>query len=508
MAGKFRFAAWMGAGVLAGALGTLQLQAFARGTVSPLPLHELQQLAAVYGLIKADYFEPVRGSKLVHDAINGMVNGLDPHSEYLDVKDYKAFRESTSGKFVGVGIEIAPRDGLIEVVSPIEGSPAARAGIEAGDLITSIDNTAVKGLSLDRAVKLMRGKPGTKVSLSLWRKSANRRFTLVITREEIHVQSVRSRMVQPGYGWVRISQFQSDTLPQFVSSIDALYKADPQLKGLVLDLRNDPGGLLESAVGVASAFLPSDAVIVSTRGQIPEANASYRNTPSDYSNTVGDNPLASLPAAVKKVPLVVLVNGGSASASEIVTGALKDYKRGVVMGEPTFGKGSVQTVLPLGPDTALKLTTARYFTPNGQSIQARGISPDYIVGPLPSGDPYAALRMREVDYANQIGTGNDASSSPAVRKALQLQQEARRALEAQIEQDPKKFPKLPAYGSAKDWQLEQALNLLQHKPVLTSPVPRILAGASAPAAAATPAASARAAASAPAPAASAAAPAH
>ena len=312
MAGKLKITAWIGAGMLTGALATLQLQAFARGSVSPLPLEELQQLAAVYGLIKADYFEPVHGKKLVQDAINGMVNGLDPHSEYLDAKDYKEFRESTSGKFVGVGIEIAPKDGLIQVVSPIEGSPAARAGIQAGDLITRIDDTAVKGLPLDKAVKLMRGKPGTQVRLTLVRKSTNRTMTLVITREEIHVQSVRGRMVEPGYGWVRINQFQSDTLPEFVAKVDDLYKADPRLKGLVLDLRNDPGGLLESAVGVASAFLPPNSVIVSTRGQIPEANVSYRNTPSDYSRVPGQNPLASLPDAVKNVPLVVLVNGGSA----------------------------------------------------------------------------------------------------------------------------------------------------------------------------------------------------
>ncbi len=479
MAGKLKITAWIGAGMLTGALATLQLQAFARGSVSPLPLEELQQLAAVYGLIKADYFEPVQGKKLVENAIDGMVNGLDPHSEYLDAKDYKEFRESTSGKFVGVGIEIAPKDGLIQVVSPIEGSPAARAGIQAGDLITRIDDTAVKGLPLDKAVKLMRGKPGTQVRLTLMRKSANRTLTLVITREEIHMQSVRGRMVEPGYGWVRINQFQSDTLPEFVAKVDQLYKADPHLKGLVLDLRNDPGGLLESAVGVASAFLPPESVIVSTRGQIPEANVSYRNTPSDYSRVPGQNPLASLPDAVKKVPLVVLVNGGSASASEIVTGALQDYKRAEVMGELTFGKGSVQTVLPLGPDTALKLTTARYFTPNGESIQARGITPNYLVGPLPGGDPYAALRMREVDYKNQIGTGVQAASSPQVRQELQRQDEARQELEAAIEKNPKKFPKLPEYGSKQDWQLEQALNLLQHKPVITEkPLPATAASAS------------------------------
>ncbi len=473
MAGKFKIAAWIGVGVLTGALATLQLQAVARNTPASLPLDELQQFAAVYGLIKADYFEPVAGKKLVHDAINGMVNSLDPHSEYLDAKDYKEFRESTSGQFVGVGIEITAEKGLIKVVSPIEGSPAARAGILAGDLITDIDHVPVKGMTLDQAVKRMRGKPGTQVTLTVLRKSQARALNVTLTRAEIHVRSVRGKIVAPDYAWVRISQFQSDTLPDFVHRIDALYKSDPKLKGIVLDLRNNPGGLLESAVGVASVFLPPDSVIVSTRGQIPEANVSYRNTPSDYSREPGVNPLESLPAGVKKVPLVVLVNGGSASASEIVTGALQDYARAKVMGTPTFGKGSVQTVLPLGPDTALKLTTARYYTPNGESIQAKGITPNYIVDPLPSGDPYAALRTREADYSNQIGTGGPATPAASAAAAQREAREtaARQVLELQIEQDPNKFPKLPEYGSKDDWQLQQALNELQGKPVVTAKVP-------------------------------------
>ncbi len=468
MASKFRVAAWLVVGAVTGVMATLQVQALARNTVSPLPLEELQQFAAVYGLIKADYFEPVEGNKLIENAINGMVNNLDPHSEYLDKKAYKEFKESTSGKFVGVGIEITAEDGLVKVVSPIEGSPAARAGIHAGDLITRIDDTAVKGLTLNEAVKLMRGKPGTKVTLTVLRKAENRVLTFNVTRELIQVQSVKGRMIAPGYGWVRITQFQSDTLPSFVAKIDAFYKQDPNLKGVVLDLRNDPGGLLEGAVGVASVFLPSDAVVVSTRGQMPEANASYRNTPSDYLNQPGDNPLDTLPAAVKKVRLVVLVNGGSASASEIVTGALQDYKRAVVMGTLSFGKGSVQTVLPLGPDTALKLTTARYYTPNGQSIQGRGITPNYVVDPLPSGDPYAALRMREIDYKNQIGTGNQAADSKQVEDEVSKQEAARRLLEAELQQNPNKLPKLPEYGSKDDWQLTQALNYLEGKPVVVA----------------------------------------
>jgi carboxyl-terminal processing protease len=468
MASKFRVAAWVAVGAITGIMATLQVQALARNAVSPLPLEELQQFAAVYGLIKADFFEPVEGKKLVENAISGMVNNLDPHSEYLDKKAFKEFKESTSGKFVGVGIEITAEDGLVKVVSPIEGSPAARAGIHTGDLITRIDDTAVKGLTLNDAVKLMRGKPGTKVTLTVLRKAENRVLTFTVTREVIQVQSVKGKMVAPGYAWVRITQFQADTLPSFVSKIDALYKQDPQLKGIVLDLRNDPGGLLESAVGVASVFLPADAVIVSTRGQMPEANASYRNTPSDYLSQPGDNPLDTLPAAVKTVRLVVLVNGGSASASEIVTGALQDYKRAMVMGTLSFGKGSVQTVLPLGPDTALKLTTARYYTPNGQSIQGKGITPNYEVDPLESGDPYAALRMREIDYKNQIGTGDASADSKQVETDVRKQEDARRLLEAELQKDPSKLPKLPEYGSKEDWQLTQAMNYLEGKTVVTA----------------------------------------
>ena len=414
MASKFRVAAWVVVGAFTGIMATLQVQALARNTVSPLPLEELQQFAAVYGLIKADFFEPVDGKKLIENAINGMVNNLDPHSEYLDKKNFKDFKESTSGKFVGVGIEIAAEDGLVKVVSPIEGSPAARAGIHAGDLITRIDNTAVKGLSLGDAVKLMRGKPGTKVTLTVLRKSENRTLTFTVTRELIQVQSVKGKMIAPGYGWIRITQFQSDTLNSFVNKVDALYKQDPNMKGLILDLRNDPGGLLESAVGVASVFLPNDAVIVSTKGQMPEANSTYRNTPSDYLSRAGHNPLDTLPAGVKTVKLVVLINGGSASASEIVTGALQDYKRAVVMGTLSFGKGSVQTIIPLPGSTAIKLTTARYYTPSGRSIQAKGIEPDIVVEETPNGTP--STRLREADLEHHLTNPSEKDEAKTATK--------------------------------------------------------------------------------------------
>ncbi|HET8694217.1 MAG TPA: S41 family peptidase, partial [Aquabacterium sp.] len=354
MTSKLKIAGWVALGALAGGLTTLQFQATARNAVAPLPLEEMQQLAAAFGMIKTDYVDPVDEKKLISDAISGMVSGLDPHSVYFDKAAFKEFREGTTGKFVGVGIEIGMEDGLVKVISPIEGSPAFRAGLKSGDLITKIDETFVKGLTMDQAVKRMRGEPNTKVTLTIFRKSENRSFPVTITREEIHVQSVRAKMVAPGYGWVRITQFQDRTVEDFATKVEKLYKEDPKLKGLVLDLRNDPGGLLEGAIGISSAFLPKDSVVVSTNGQLPESKAVFRARPEDYSRRYGSDPLAHLPAALKTVPLVVLVNEGSASASEIVSGALQDHKRAILMGGQTFGKGSVQTVRQLTADTGLK----------------------------------------------------------------------------------------------------------------------------------------------------------
>lgn len=268
MGAKIKVVGLLALGAVAGALATMQVQAVARSTLAPLPLEELQQLAAVFGIVKAEYVEPVDEKKLISDAISGMVTGLDPHSQYLDRKTFKEFREGTSGRFVGVGIEIGMEDGLVKVVSPIEGSPAFRAGLKSGDLITRIDETAVKGLSMDQAVKRMRGEPGTKVQLTVFRKDESRTFPVSITREEIRVQSVRARMVEPGYAWVRVSQFQDRTVEDFARKLEDMYKQDPKLKGIVLDLRNDPGGLLDAAVAISAAFLPDDAVVVRDRKSV------------------------------------------------------------------------------------------------------------------------------------------------------------------------------------------------------------------------------------------------
>ncbi len=430
-----------------------------------LPLEELQQLAAVFGMVKSDYVETVDEKKLISDAISGMVAGLDPHSQYFDKKSFKEFREGTSGRFVGVGIEIAQEDGLIKVVSPIEGSPAFRAGIKPNDMITRIDDTAVRGLSLNDAVKKMRGEANTKVLLTIFRKDENRSFPVTITREEIRTQSVRGKVIEPGYGWIRLSQFQERTVDDFAKKVDEIYKAEPNLKGLVLDLRNDPGGLLDAAVAISAAFLPENVTVVSTNGQLAESKVIYKAAPEFYQRRAGADPLRRLPAALKQVPLVVLVNEGSASASEIVAGALQDHRRATILGTQTFGKGSVQTVRSLGPDTGLKLTTARYYTPSGKSIQARGIVPDVMVDESEEGSVFSVLRTREADLEKHLGSGQGAEVKDAARE--KAREEARKKAEEEAKK-PAADRKVPEFGSDKDFQLVQALNQLKGRPVLIS----------------------------------------
>ena len=302
MGQKLKIAGWISLGALTGVLTTVSLQTVARSSMAPLPLEELQQLAAVFGMVKSDYVEPVDEKKLITDAISGMVNSLDPHSQYFDKKTFKEFREGTSGRFVGVGIEIGMEDGLVKVVSPIEGSPAFRAGLKSGDLITKIDDTVVKGLTMDQAVKKMRGEPNTKVQLTIFRKAESRSFPVTIVREEIRVQSVRAKMIEPGYAWLRVSQFQDRTVDDFARKVEELYKADPNIKGLVLDLRNDPGGLLEGAVALSAAFLPGEATVVSTNGQLEESKFVYKASPQFYQRRGGpwgDSQLSGSPQHLK-----------------------------------------------------------------------------------------------------------------------------------------------------------------------------------------------------------------
>jgi carboxyl-terminal processing protease len=469
MGQKLKTAGWISLGVMAGALTTVSLQTVARGTLAPLPLEELQQLAAVFGMVKSDYVEPVDEKKLITDAISGMVGALDPHSVYYDKKSFKEFREGTSGRFVGVGIEITQEDGLVKVVAPIEGSPAFKAGLKTNDLITKIDDTMVKGLSLNEAVKRMRGEPNTKVNLSIFRKDENRTFNVVITRDEIRTQSVRGRVIEPGYAWIRLSQFQERSVDDFAKKAEEIYKAEPNLKGLVLDLRNDPGGLLDAAVAISAAFLPENVTVVSTNGQLAESKFTYKAAPEFYQRRGGSDPIKRMTettkGAFKNVPLVVLVNEGSASASEIVAGALQDHKRGTIMGNQTFGKGSVQTVRPLGPDTGLKITTARYYTPSGKSIQAKGVVPDVMVDETEDGNLFSALRTREADLEKHLGSGQGDDKKDANRE--KAREDARKKLEEEAKK-PLADRKLPEYGTDKDFQLTQAINKLKGRPVLVS----------------------------------------
>ena len=477
MGQKLKITGWVALGVMAGALTTVSLQTVARGSVATLPLEELQQLAAVFGMVKSNYVEPVDDKKLITDAIVGMVSSLDPHSQYLDKKALKEFNEGTTGKFVGVGIEIAMEEGLVKVVSPIEGSPAYRAGLKPGDLISKIDDTPVKGLTLNEAVKRMRGEPDTKVVLTILRKSENRSFPVTITRDEIRTQSVRGKLVEPGYGWIRVSQFQERTVEDFVRKAEELYKTDPKLKGLVLDLRNDPGGYLDAAVAISAAFLPENVTVVSANGQLPESKFTYKAAPEFYQRRGGSDPLKRLnetsKGGIKNIALVVLVNEGSASASEIVAGALQDHKRATIMGNQTFGKGSVQTAVCLDPafrmdncpSAGLKLTTSRYYTPSGKSIQAKGIVPDIMVDETEEGNLFAALRTREADLEKHLGSGQGAEvKDPAREKA---REDARKKLEDEMKK-PVADRKLPEYGSDKDFQLIQALNQLKGRPVMVS----------------------------------------
>jgi len=468
MGAKLKVTGLLALGALAGALTTMQVTAVARSSLAPMPLEELQQLAAVFGMIKNDYVEPVDEKKLINDAISGMVAGLDPHSQYFDKKSSRELRESMGGKFVGIGIEMGMEDGLAKVVSPIEGSPAFRGGLKSGDLITRIDETTVRGLTIDQAVKRMRGEPNTKVTLTIYRPLESRTFPITLTREEIRTVSVRARMVEPGYGWIRVSQFQDRTVEDFVKKAEELYKQDPNLKGLVLDLRNDPGGLLDAAVALSAAFLPSNVVVVTTNGQASDARASFRANPEVYARRGGADPLRRLPAAMKTVPLVVLVNEGSASASEIVAGALQDYKRATIMGAQTFGKGSVQTVRPLSPDTALKITTARYYTPNGRSIQATGIVPDVWLDETAEGNVFAALRLREADLQKHL-VGTEEKNVADIEKAREkAREEARTRLEEQVARSKEPLKPLPEFGTAEDFPLAQALNQLRGMPVIAS----------------------------------------
>ena len=467
MGSKLKNFGLIGLGIIAGVAGSMQFDAIAQKNAgAPLPIEELRQLADVFGLIKSDYVEPVEDKKLLTEAISGMVASLDPHSAYLDKKAFKELREGTQGKFVGLGIEVGMEDGYVKVIAPIEDSPAHKAGLKAGDLITRLDNTPVKGLTLDEAVKRMRGEPNTKITLTVARKDEDKPLIITIVRQEIRVQSVKSKVIEPGYAWVRISQFQEPTVDGLVKKLNTIYATEPNLKGLVLDLRNDPGGLLPGAIGVSAAFLPKDVAVVSTNGQLPDSKQTFYARREFYASRSLGDPLAKLPEQAKKVPMVVLINAGSASASEIVAGALQDYKRATIMGTQSFGKGSVQTIRQLSADTAVKLTTARYYTPQGRSIQAKGIVPDLLVDEYEDGDLLAKYRLHESDLQKHLRNDKDKEAQSAKNVMDELEEEKR------IAELAKKRKPLE-YGSKEDFQLAQALNHLKGQPVKLSKTAKI-----------------------------------
>ncbi len=400
-----------------------------------LPLEELRNFSEIFAKVKADYVEGVDDRQLLEDAIRGMLSGLDPHSTYLNRDEFKELQVGTTGEFGGLGIEVTMEDGFVKVVAPIDDTPAQRAGVQAGDLIVRLDDTPVKGMTLNDAVKVMRGKPGTQIILTIVREGEEKPLTVPIVRDRIRVKSVKFRSLDEGYGYLRITSFQTHTGEHLSRAIEALREeSGGELKGLVLDLRNNPGGVLGAAVAVADAFLEK-GVVVYTEGRAEDAELRFNATPDDLAGGA---------------PIVVLVNGGSASASEIVAGALQDHRRAVIMGSRTFGKGSVQTIFPMSNGSAVKITTARYFTPSGRSIQAEGIVPDIAIERL----QVSALEddgpegIKEADLSGHLSNGNGRSSNKGNEEEEAETEEAKESL------------------ASSDYALYQALTLLRGLSIL------------------------------------------
>mgnify|MGYP002712012367 FL=1 len=380
-------------GLAAGVLGTFSMSPMAEEPKQPLPMQELRAFAEIFGRIKENYVEPVEDKVLLEHAIRGMLAGLDPHSSYLNAEEFSDLQEGTSGEFGGLGIEVGQEDGFVKVISPIDDTPAQRAGVKAGDLIIRLDEKPVKGMSLEEAVTLMRGKPGSEVVLTIAREGVEKPLRITIVRDVIKVASVKGRMLEEGFAYIRLSHFQARTTEDMLKKISQLKASSKDgIKGLVLDLRNNPGGILNGAVAISDAFL-TDGIVVYTQGRTEESRLDFNAAPDDV---------------LEGAPIVVLVNGGSASASEIVAGALQDHKRAVIMGSQTFGKGSVQTIIPVTKTAAVKLTTARYFTPSGRSIQGEGIKPDILLSDaeLVPKEANEATRIKESDLAGHLENGN------------------------------------------------------------------------------------------------------
>ncbi|MEY3280329.1 MAG: hypothetical protein RL674_314, partial [Pseudomonadota bacterium] len=413
-------------GISSTVLAQAETQTEATAQVSDaLPLEDLKAFTEIFGRIKQDYVEPVSDKKLLEDAIRGMLSGLDPHSAYLVADEFQELKEGTTGQFGGLGIEVSMENGFVKVVSPIDDTPAQRAGIKAGDLIIRLDDKPVKGMSLADAVKSMRGAAGSKILLTIVREGLDTPLKISIIRDVIKTKSVKSKLLDKNYGYVRISSFQSATGENLKEGLAALKKENGgNLNGLVLDLRNNPGGVLNAAVEVSDAFM-KNGLIVYTKGRIANSEMRFNAAPDDL---------------IDEAPMVVLINAGSASASEIVAGALQDSKRAIIMGEKSFGKGSVQTILPTSNGSAVKLTTARYYTPSGRSIQAEGIEPDIALAQmkLEALEKSDFKPVKEADLSNHL-------------------QNAKEKAAAQTEAENKE----KAAAETKDYALNEALNLLK-----------------------------------------------
>jgi len=408
-------------------------------TSTGLPLNELRNFSDIFARVKTGYVEDVDDKTLLENAIRGMLTGLDPHSTYLNEDEYKELKIGTTGKFGGLGIQVGMEDGFVKVISPIDDTPAFRAGIESGDLIIRLDDKSVKGMTLNDAVKVMRGDPGTDIKLTVIRQGEDKPLIITVTRDIISVKSIKSRILEPGFGYVRITNFQSKTPRDMLAAISDLKKeSDVSLKGLVLDLRNNPGGVLSAAADVSDAFI-NEGKLVYTEGRIENSHFEFNAKPGDV---------------MDGAPLVVLINGGSASASEIVAGALQDHHRAIIMGSKSFGKGSVQTIQELRSGGAVKITTARYFTPAGRSIQGEGITPDIALQhyDIKSSKADNSLTIKESDLKHSIS--NPTKSQAAILKA---------------EQDAEKKEKeKPSLKASDDFQLYEALIMLKGLTILDS----------------------------------------
>ena len=453
---NLRAAFLLGAGLCAGVLVSVGLQAFAIKQTSSLPLQEVRQFTSVFNAVKDFYVDDVSDQELLQFAMEGMVSGLDPHSSFLDADGFKDMDEATHGSFGGLGLEVTKDPSGVRVVSPIDDTPAAAAGVRAGDIIIKIDGEACADLTLEDAVKRMRGEPQTKIHLEVARKGAMKPLHFNLERAIIKTKSVKMQPLKDSLGYIRISQFQERTAEDLAAQLNELARTK-HLKGLVLDLRNDPGGLLQAAIGVSAAFLPPNSDIVSTKGRAPQSDYVFKAIESDYRAGNAVKALAELTPEAKTVPMVVLINSSSASASEIVAGALQDHKRATLMGDRSFGKGSVQTILPMrfeDKTVGVKLTTARYYTPSGRSIQARGIEPDVYVDDTPKGN-YPTFQVREADLAHHLT--NQQTGEASTKDDLPY-----------ADTDAEAPDYMYVFGDEKDWQLQQAVAYLQGKKVQVS----------------------------------------